>query len=142
VQLLGTWPDSCVPQVIQTASTGHEIRIEMSSVSGACLTILSSWEQRVSIGQLAAGLYEVVVRYTPPAQMQPPRVIGQAEFTVDNVVGGSVTGVSPSRLLCKNMSTGQTVLMQDQAQSWDCEAAGLAIQPGDRILQTVIGTAD
>jgi hypothetical protein len=90
VRLSGTWPDSCVPQVMQTSSTGNEIRIEMSSVSGACLTVLRSWEQQVSIGQLAAGLYEIIVRYTPPAPTKPPHVIGQAKFTVGHFVGGTV----------------------------------------------------
>jgi hypothetical protein len=142
VRLFGTWPDSCVPQVMQTSSTDNEIRIELSSVSGACLTILRAWEQHVSIGQLAAGRYEVIVRHTPPAQTKPPRVIGQTSFTVGHFVGGTVTGVAPRRILCKNVSTGQMVLIQDQAQSWDCQAAGLAIQPGDRVLQTVIGIAD
>jgi hypothetical protein len=142
VRLFGTWPDACVPQVMQVSNTGNEIRIEMSSMSGACLTILRSWEQQVFIGQLAAGLYEVIVWYTPPAQTEPPRVIGQAEFTVGTFVGGTVTGVASSRILCQNVSTGQTVLIQDQAQSWDCEAAGLAIQTGDHVLQMVIGIAD
>jgi hypothetical protein len=142
VRLFGIWPDACVPQVMQVSNTGNEIHIEMSSISGACLTILRAWEQRVSVGQLAAGLYEVIVRYTPADQTQPSRVIGQARFTVGSFIGGTVTGVTPGRILCKNVSTGQTVLIQKQAQSWDCEAAGLAIQPGDRVLQMVIGIAD
>jgi hypothetical protein len=127
---------------MQVTNTGNEIHIEMSSISGPCLTVLRAWEQRVSVGQLAAGHYEVIVRYTPPDQTKPPRVIGQARFAVDNFVGGTVSGVAPGRILCKNVSTGQTVLIQEQVPSWDCEAAGLSIQPGDRVLQMVIGIAD
>jgi hypothetical protein len=57
-------------------------------------------------------------------------------------VGGSVTGVSPRKVVCLNVTTGQFVIIRDRAKAWDCAAAGLVVNPGDIILQTVKGKAD
>ena len=57
-------------------------------------------------------------------------------------VGGSVAGVRPMKVSCKNVTTGQMVIIRGNARSWDCEAAGLVVNSGDRIQQTITGTAD
>ena len=63
-------------------------------------------------------------------------------------VGGSVTGMSPStgKVTCRNMTTKKTVKITIPAGvgSWDCEEAGLVVNPGDKIKQTitVTGPAD
>jgi hypothetical protein len=64
----------------------------------------------------------------------------QAETTIPEV-GGMVTGVSPSEVVCENRATGQKVIIQDGARSWSCEDAGLVINPGDEIWQTIKGQA-
>jgi hypothetical protein len=48
-------------------------------------------------------------------------------------VGGSVTGVILREVLCRNVSTGLEVVISDPMTSWDCEAAGLVVTPGDRV---------
>jgi len=53
-----------------------------------------------------------------------------------------VTGVSPTKVLCHNVTTGQRVVIRDGATSWDCEAMGLIVHTGNTIRQTVTGTAD
>lgn len=57
-------------------------------------------------------------------------------------VGGSVTGVSPQRVICQNVTTWQRVVIRDGARSWNCQAAGLVVNQGDIIWQTVIGPAN
>ncbi len=57
-------------------------------------------------------------------------------------VGGSVTGMSPRRVVCTNLTTGQMVSIRHNAEPWDCENLGLVVHPGDRIQQTVTGPAD
>jgi hypothetical protein len=57
-------------------------------------------------------------------------------------VGGAITGVNPRLVVCKNLTTRQTIIIQDGSRSWNCEAAGLVVHPGDRIQQTVTGPAD
>lgn len=69
-----------------------------------------------------------------------------AEFTstIDTIdVGGSVTGVSGKTVICRNMTTGQSVkILLGGAKSWNCEDAGLVVNPGDRIRQIVTGIAE
>lgn len=56
-------------------------------------------------------------------------------------VGGSVTGIIPETVDCLNETTGQNVeVTLDGNTSWNCEAEGLLVDPGDRIMMTVGGT--
>jgi hypothetical protein len=61
---------------------------------------------------------------------------------VPNDVGGTVTGVNPSQVVCRNLTTMQTIIIQDGSRTWDCAGAGLVIQTGDSIELTVRGLAD
>lgn len=67
---------------------------------------------------------------------------GTPDFSAVSV-GGSVTGLSPRRVLCENLTTGQGVLiLLENETSWDCATAGLEVNPGDEILQVVLSTAN
>ena len=61
-------------------------------------------------------------------------------------VGGAVAGLTPRRITvtCRNITTGQTVALTlpKGATSWDCEAAGLLVNAGDRIRQSMTGNAN
>jgi|GEM_PF-2548829 len=63
-------------------------------------------------------------------------------------VGGSVTGMSPTRgtVTCRNVTTMKTVKIEILAgvKTWNCEQAGLVVNPGDEIKQSmsVTGSAD
>jgi hypothetical protein len=63
-------------------------------------------------------------------------------------IGGSVTGMSPQtgKVTCRNMTTKKTVriIIPHGGRSWDCEQAGLIVNPGDEIRMTVTvkGPAD
>jgi hypothetical protein len=63
-------------------------------------------------------------------------------------VGGSVTGMSPmkGKVTCRNVTRKKTVriTIPDGVRSWNCEQAGLVVNPGDKITQTitVTGPAD
>jgi hypothetical protein len=61
---------------------------------------------------------------------------------VDETLGGSVIDVNTQKVVCRNLDTRQTALIQDGTASWDCEAAGLTITPGDRIDIIIKGTAE
>lgn len=57
-------------------------------------------------------------------------------------LGGSVTGFAfpPERkVTCRNGTTLQMVQFFTASDSWDCEAEGLEVSSGDRVLQTVVG---
>jgi len=70
---------------------------------------------------------------TPANSLPPP---------TPNVVGGTVTGVNPERVVCRNLTTMQTVIIEDGSRSWDCTAAGLVVHTGDSIRLIVQGLAD
>jgi hypothetical protein len=59
-------------------------------------------------------------------------------------VGGTVTGVTAQRVVCLNVTTRQRVVIElgGEAPAWNCEAAGLVVHAGDRIFQTIDGTAN
>jgi hypothetical protein len=69
-------------------------------------------------------------------------VLASVEYTsAPPPVGGSVTGVNTTGVACVNVTTGQYVTLRLQATpSWDCEAAGLVVNPGDTVRQIIYGT--
>jgi hypothetical protein len=54
-------------------------------------------------------------------------------------VGGTLTGLRPARIVCRNLTTHKHVVIRDHSPSWSCEAAGLKVTPGDIIRITILG---
>ena len=53
-------------------------------------------------------------------------------------VGGSIDGLTGRDVTCRNLGTGASVEFDlDGAESWDCEAEGLAVGIGDRLELTL-----
>lgn len=67
-------------------------------------------------------------------------------------VGGSVTGLDGRRVTCRNQTIPQVLTLDFGTSTsfactaglrrWDCEAAGLVVAEGDRIIQRMGGVAD
>jgi hypothetical protein len=59
-------------------------------------------------------------------------------------VGGTATGLTIRSIDCKNKTTKQKVRIDvnGSTTSWDCEAAGLIVSPGDEIDMKVKGNAN
>ncbi|MEJ2257103.1 MAG: hypothetical protein P8X98_08855 [Woeseiaceae bacterium] len=74
-----------------------------------------------------------------------PVVYNEVLITSPPRVGGSATGITIEDVTCKNKSTKQPkvkITIDGTATTWDCEAAGLIVNPGDEIEMKVKGTAD
>jgi lysyl endopeptidase len=56
-------------------------------------------------------------------------------------VRGTVAGLRLRRVICRNHTTGQLVRAALLTTSWDCEALGLVVHPGDRVSMHIIGMA-
>ena len=56
-----------------------------------------------------------------------------------NGVGGTVTGLRPARVVCRNVTTGQEVVIRGPSPSWNCELAGLEVVTGDIVRITILG---
>ena len=56
-------------------------------------------------------------------------------------LGGAVDCMTPRKILCQNMSTGDQIriTIATSELSWDCEEAGLVVNPGDRVQMRVVG---
>lgn len=59
-------------------------------------------------------------------------------------VGGSVTGFQVLEVSCQNQTTGQKIKLdaQESVTFWDCAAAGLETEPGDKIKIDLRGEAN
>ncbi len=70
--------------------------------------------------------------------------MGAYEFGGGSELGGSVTGLAGRNVICHNLSTDEKVriLLDPRVTSWSCEAAGLAVSPGDRVRMTVSGEVE
>jgi hypothetical protein len=66
--------------------------------------------------------------------------IGAYEVEVPGqAFGGWVSGFTPGTVVCQNVSTEKAVTLNAPASPWDCEAAGLAVTPGDQVALRVRG---
>jgi len=56
-------------------------------------------------------------------------------------VGGLVHGVSGTKeITCSNLTTGQSISFSISHMSWNCEANGLTVRPGDLVEQKALAT--
>lgn len=78
--LEGTWDTLCTPREPQVFREGTTLRIRLTVPSGTCPKALLSWRLRVPLGQLARGLYEVVVEVQESTGLI--RILGRREFYV------------------------------------------------------------
>ncbi len=61
---------------------------------------------------------------------------------LQETVGGSATGLSITNVTCRGRGRPVTIQINGASDSWDCELAGLEVNPGDRIEMKVIGVAE
>ncbi len=67
---------------------------------------------------------------------------GSFELAAGMAVGGSVGGMQPREVHCRNETTSQTVSFSLSGENgWDCVAQGLSVGPGDQVRQAVLGRA-
>jgi hypothetical protein len=142
IRLFGEWPHACVPMNPQHSITGNEVRIDTAHPGEICAQVITAWELFVTVGQLPVGAYQILVSHT--AGNGPPRPIGEAEFAVQPITGGSAIGVRLRAVLCVNQTTKQRVWVElgEDPTFWDCQGAGLTVHPGDAVDMVIHGSAD
>jgi hypothetical protein len=142
IRLFGQWGNACVPRNPQLSITESEVRIKTTNPDENCAQVIIPWELFVSVGQLPVDAYQVLVIHT--AGNGPPQPIGQAEFAVQLITGGSAIGVRLHAVLCVNQTTWQWVWVElgKDPTFWDCQGACLAVHPGDVVDIIVHGSAE
>ena len=102
----------------------------------------------VTFSPITGPVYDVTIRVTNEvAAGEGSHTLAYAgafahSIQLGDTVGGCVTRTSVSKVICKNKTTGQKVVIKDGATCWDCEAAGLVVNPGDKVLIKVKGTVE
>jgi hypothetical protein len=144
-------------------NVGEKIIVQVTDQSGSiaigpCLTLNGPNGMPTSNGQAGcvettarvdetlqqAGVYTLVVQEgwaggTLPYLVSLQCVAGACAPPSQIGVGGTVRGLSPTSVTCTNRITGRRVTIRDRSTIWDCEAAGLVVNSGDRIVIQVLG---
>lgn len=114
------------------------------------LDVTSAVEAALAAGQQFIGFRFEFAEPSPIAQNGPFLAFHTVELPPPATLrinarsaGGSSTGVVPKRVICRNLTTGQTVTIKaTEGDSRDCVDAGLDVRPGDQIIQTTTGSAE
>jgi hypothetical protein len=90
--------------------------------------------------------YRIGVNKPAFACFNEGNAVGSGSLTCDQCQftggwAGGVTATQPITKVCRNVTTGQRVTIQNRKTTWSCTAAGLIVNPGDRIQQIITGTA-
>jgi hypothetical protein len=103
----------------------------------------------VTFAPITGPIYDVTIRVTnevaPGFGSHSLAYAGAFAHSIQvggETVGGCVTRTSVKKVICRNKTTGQKVVIKDGATCWDCEAAGLVVNPGDKVLIKVTGTVE
>lgn len=86
IKLSGEWPESCTPQNPAVSISNNQIRITTMRPAGVCAAVVLPFNFTVPIGQLTAGVYEVVVIHSVGGV---PREYGRKVFTVGGISEGA-----------------------------------------------------
>jgi hypothetical protein len=149
VAVYGGWNDGCVPRDAQATFSENVIHIDFPPKPAEvyCTASMTNWAEMVQVPtlaqQLPEGTYDVIVtrgeielgRHSFMVQ----KGLNDETASTDDTVGGLTTAINPRRVICKNLTSRKKKIIKNLTNSWNCEAAGLKVRPGDKIEQTVIG---
>lgn len=132
---------SCVPKNAQVSISENVIHIDFPPIPDGtvCLDSSFTWGELVWLypelpeGALPEGAYDVIVT-------QAEVELGRHSFKVKNSPSTS-TSIKIQQVTCNNLTTGKKKVIKNSSSSWNCEAAGLKVHPGDKIERILLGTA-
>jgi YVTN family beta-propeller protein len=130
--------DTSTHTVVATVPVGNLPRGVAVNPAGTRVYVVNNASFNVSVIDTST---DTVVSTVPV--VSGPVAFGQFIGPYIAGVGGTVTGQTGIGTFCFNDTTGQQVLaLMPDGESWDCEASGLLVSPGDAILMLSIGVAD
>jgi putative addiction module component (TIGR02574 family) len=139
----GESTDGCRPSFGALTIDQGEVDVVLYHPQFRCPAVLASWSVEVQLGELPPGDYSATVRtvWPPPFEsVFPATTIGHLDFAVSERVGLRSYGVHTRRVVCKNLTSGQRVIVRaGGSATTNCEAAGLVIAPGDRVVIRIVG---
>ena len=140
----GESTNGCLPSFGALTIDQGEVDVVFYHPQFACPAVLASWSVAVELGELPPGDYSATVRtvpYPPPYDFVfLATTIGHLDFDVSERVGVRSWGTQTRRVVCKNVTSGQRVVVRAGGlATTNCEAAGLVIAPGDRVVIRILG---
>jgi len=116
-------------------------------LSGTENGLFGYWNFNEGVGQIAADSTangnDARLGSTSIEDQNDPVWSDEGAPVVPITVGGNVTGMSPAFVVCNNRTTGQTVAtLLGGDKTWDCEAEGLVVVPGDSVQVFIRGSVD
>lgn len=139
----GESTDGCRPSFGALTIDQGEVDVVLYHPQFRCPAVLASWSVEVQLGELPPGDYSATVRtvWPPPFEsVFPATTIGHLDFDVSERVGVRSWGTHTRRVVCKNVTSGQRVVVRAGGlATTNCEAAGLVIAPGDRVVIRLLG---
>lgn len=135
----GESTNGCLPRFEKLTVEGRTVDVVLYHRQTVCPMVLLPWTVKVDLGELPGGNYSVTVR-TDPFPL-PSKTIGILDFVVSAPAGTRFYGIRSSRVVCRNVTSGQQVFVRAaDTAAVNCEAAGLAIAPGDKVMVRIVGT--
>lgn len=88
--------------------------------------------------RMASDRLKIIIYNTPGRH-----IIGHGQITCEScqVAGGWTTRITPSKIVCQNVTTETEVIIEGNNATWNCEDSGLTVRPDDEIQQIITGTA-
>ncbi len=132
----GVWGDSCVPENAQASFSENVIHVDFPPIPDGtgCFLSFTTWGELMWLDhELPEGAYDVIVT-------RGEVELGRHSFRVKNSPSTS-TSIKIQQVTCNNLTTGKKKVIKNSSSSWNCEAAGLKVHPGDKIERILLGTA-
>jgi hypothetical protein len=121
--------------------------IAVAEVFDPAANSLGATASQINLTLAQTGTYTILVHEADRDQVLNYNVTliclsGQCVSFPPSGLSGSVAGMTPSKVVCRNQTTRQRVTIQDGQKTWDCRSAGLNVNTGDVIQQTITGIAE
>ena len=133
IVMKGWWNNGCVPKLLSVNIAADHVTVVLHSRQLVCTEAFAVWLVKVPVGVLEAGTYSVSVLHLMVG------ALGSSEFDVTEPLGATLHGALPRKTACVNLTTGQRVVVREGAAQVNCEAAGLAVHPGDKVVVRAFG---
>lgn len=133
--LYGVEGSSCVPKNAEVSISENVIHADFQPIPDGtiCFDSFTPWGEMVWLDrELPEGAYDVIVT-------QGEVELGRHSFRVKNSPNTS-TSIKIQQVTCNNLTTGKKKVIKNSSSSWNCEAAGLKVHPGDKIERILLGT--
>ena len=134
IRLSGWSSDSCVPTDVSFFEDEHSLFLNQSD--GPCAAVVTPWSLALVFPEPLPSGFFVFDFYEWDGGF-----LERFAFEVADRTGAVLHGIVSRRAVCKNLTTHQKVVVPAHSNVVNCEAAGLTVRQGDKVLVRSRGVA-